>query len=275
MLDLARRLLKGGRPAAIGVSFGGPVDAARGVVLLSHHVQGWENTRLRDQLQDEFNAPASVDNDANVAALGEYELGAGVAGGRHASPLLYVTVSTGVGGGWIIDGKILHGADSMAGEIGHTIVDPEGPICICKRRGCVEATASGPAIAREAQARLSAQPLRDSMLRAAVPYRLNELTAVDVARAANAGDTLAQEILDNAAHALGFGIGTAITLMNPERVVIGGGVAKSGERWWRGVRESARANTLPQMRVDIVPAALGDDAPLWGAVALAREISRH
>lgn len=275
MLDLARRLLNGRRPAAIGVSFGGPVDAARGVVLLSHHVPGWENTRLRDQLQNEFNAPVSVDNDANVAALGEYELGSGAAGGKHASPLLYVTVSTGVGGGWIIDGKILHGADSMAGEIGHTIADPQGPICICKRRGCVEAIACGPAIAREAQARLSAQPVRDSVLGAAVPDRLNELTAVDVARAANSGDTLAQEILDHAAHALGFGIGTAITLMNPERVVIGGGVAKSGERWWRGVRESARANTLPQMQVDIMPAALGDDAPLWGAVALARESSRQ
>jgi glucokinase len=110
--------------------------------------------------------------------------------------------------------------------------------------------------------------IRESPLRAFAPDRLDELTALDVARAANDGDQLAQEILDDAAYALGFGIGTAITLMNPERVVIGGGVSKSGERWWQGVRESARANSLPQMRVDIVPAALGDDAPLWGAVAL-------
>jgi glucokinase len=93
-----------------------------------------------------------------------------------------------------------------------------------------------------------------------------------VARTANDGDELAHQVLDQAAFALGFGIGTAITLMNPERVVIGGGVSKSGDRWWRVVRDSARSNTLPQMRVDIAPAALGDDAPLWGAVALASDI---
>jgi glucokinase len=95
------------------------------------------------------------------------------------------------------------------------------------------------------------------------------LTAADVARAANDGDELARAVMEDAARALGFGIGTAITLMNPVRVVIGGGVSKSGERWWQVVRASARSNTLPQMRVEIVPAALGDDAPLWGAVALA------
>jgi glucokinase len=95
------------------------------------------------------------------------------------------------------------------------------------------------------------------------------LTAADVARAANDGDELARAVMEDAARALGFGIGTAITLMNPVRVVIGGGVSKSGERWWRVVRASACSNTLPQMRVEIVPAALGDDAPLWGAVALA------
>ncbi|MCI0477256.1 MAG: ROK family protein, partial [Anaerolineales bacterium] len=97
------------------------------------------------------------------------------------------------------------------------------------------------------------------------------LTAAEIARAANSGDEFAQRVLDDAARALGFGIGTAITLLNPARVVIGGGVTKSGERWWSAVRAAARANTLPQMRVEIVPAALGDDAPLWGAVALAEE----
>jgi glucokinase len=263
MRALARQLLGTQTPRAIGVSFGGPVDAARGRVILSHHIPGWEDTPLREQLQAEFDAPVYVDNDANVAALGEYRFGAGCG----CASLLYVTVSTGVGGGIVIGGKIYRGADAMAGEIGHTICEARGPLCVCGRRGCVEAMACGPAIARAARALMQAEPN--------VPTRLRDygetLTAADVARAANEGDALAQRVLDEAARALGFGIGTAITLLNPERVVIGGGVTKAGERWWAEVRRAARANTLPQMRVDLVPAALGDDAPLWGAVALAEE----
>ncbi len=286
MLALARRLLGEQTPGAIGVSFGGPVDAARGRVILSHHVPGWEDTPLRDQLQAAFGAPASIDNDANVAALGEYRYGAGLVETldtietlratslQHVSSLLYVTVSTGVGGGWVVDGKIFSGADGMAGEIGHTIVDPQGPPCICGRRGCVEALACGPAIARDAQARLIAEPNAGAKLRALIGNTLDAVTGELVARTANDGDELARAVIDAAARALGLGIGTAITLMNPERVILGGGVTKSGERWWLQVRASARTNTLPQMRVDIVPAALGDDAPLWGAIALAEDLIR-
>jgi glucokinase len=271
MLARARRLLGDQTPAAIGVSFGGPVDAARGRVVLSHHVRGWEDTPLRDQLHAAFGAPVSIDNDANVAALGEFKSGAG----QGCASLLYITVSTGVGGGWVIDGKIFSGADGLAGEIGHTIVDPHGPLCICGRRGCVEITACGPAIAREARARLSAAPSEGTRLRALIGNDLRTLTAEHVSSAANAGDELARAVIDAAAHALGFGIGTAITLMNPERIVLGGGVTKSGERWWNEVRAAARANTLPQMRVDIVSAALGDDAPLWGAIALAEDLTSN
>ncbi len=276
MLALARRLLGSRQPAAIGVSFGGLVDAVRGHVILSHHVPGWEDMPLRDRLQTAFGAPVCIDNDANVAALGEYTYGAGTVGAKHASPLLYVTVSTGVGGGWVIDGKIFSGADGMAGEIGHTVVDPLGPPCICGRRGCVEAMACGPAIAREARARLLAQPGAGARLRALIGGDLEAVTAELVARAAAPpdGDELAAAVIDAAARALGFGIGTAITLMNPERVAVGGGVTKSGERWWTGMRAAARANTLPQMCEDIVPAVLGDDAPLWGAVALAEDLIR-
>lgn len=270
MLTLASKLLNGRTPAAIGVSFGGPVDAARGRVILSHHVPGWEEIPLRDELQNEFGAPASVDNDANVAALGEYTFGAG----QGCASLFYITVSTGVGGGIIINGKIYHGADAMAGEIGHTIVDPRGPLCVCGRRGCVEALACGPGIARDARERLAAKANAGAKLRALVGNDLNAITSAIVAREASSpeGDELARSVMDDAARALGFGIGTVITLLNPERVVIGGGVSKSGERWWRIVRASARANTLPQMRVDLVPAALGDDAPLWGAIALAQTL---
>jgi len=260
MLRLAHDLLARtpGQLVAIGVSFGGPVDAKRGLVRLSHHVPGWENTPLRDPLQAEFGVPVAVDNDANVAALGEWTLGAG----QGCASLLYVTVSTGIGGGWVLDGKIHGGADGMAGEIGHIVVRPGGLECVCGKRGCLEAEACGPAIAKKMHERLTA----------AGRHMAEPITGESVARAALQGDMLAQQVMDDAARMLGAGLGGAINLMNPDRIVLGGGVTKSGERYWRIVRATARAHALPQMRVEIEPAQLGDDAPLWGAVALGESL---
>lgn len=267
MLRLAHGLLaqNPGRLAAIGVSFGGPVDAGRGIVRLSHHVPGWEETPLRDRLQAEFGVPAAVDNDANIAAFGEWRFGAG----QGCDSLLYVTVSTGIGGGWVLGGRVYSGADGMAGEIGHIVVRPGGAPCVCGKRGCLEAEACGPAIARAAQERLAQEPEAGAVLRARAGGRGDAVTAQHVAEAAAAGDALAAEVLAAAAQALGAGLGGAINLMNPERVVLGGGVTKSGDRWWQIVRETARGHVLPQTRVEIAPAALGDDAPLWGAIGLA------
>ena len=259
MVRMAHALLTRaeGRLAAIGASFGGPVDATKGTVRLSHHVPGWEDTPLRDQLQAEFGVPATVDNDANVAALGEWKFGAG----QGCASLLYVTVSTGIGGGWVLNGKIHSGADGMAGEIGHVVVRPGGAECVCGKRGCLEIEACGTAIARKMRERL--------VVAGRLSHAAEPITGESVSRAAQHGDPLAQEVMDDAACRLGTGLGGAINLMNPQRIVLGGGVTKSGERWWRIVRETARAQALPQMRVDIVPAQFGDDAPLWGAVALA------
>jgi glucokinase len=262
MLGLARKVLSGVRPVAIGVSFGGPVEPKSGTVRLSDHVPGWENQPLADALTDEFGVPARVDNDANVAALGEYRFGAGQ--GCHS--LLYLTVSTGVGGGWILNERVWHGAEGMAGEIGHTVVDPNGPPCFCGKRGCVERYASGPFIAQDAREELDANPARESSLRTVV-----ELTAQHVSRAAAAGDAYACEVLERAGWALGIGIGNAVNLMNPQRVVLGGGVTKAGPIFWNAVRQTAAATARREITLDIVPAQLGDDAPLWGAVALAEE----
>ena len=267
MIDLARQLLSGEQPAAIGVSFGGPVDATTGTVRLSHHVPGWENVPLGNLLEAEFGAPAKVDNDANVAALGEHRFGAGQ--GYHS--LLYITVSTGVGGGWILNGKLWHGADGMAGEIGHTVVDPQGPLCLCGKRGCVERLASGPYMAENARLRLIAQPERGQVLRELVSGDLQAITGQILSQAAVQGDELAQEVLDQGARALGVGIGNAANLINPQRFVLGGGVTKAGERFWEVVRRAARQTALPEVRFEVIPAALGDDAPLWGAVALAED----
>ena len=271
MQALARDLLAGEHPAAIGVSFGGPVDATTGTVRLSHHVPGWENVPLRPMLEAGFGAPASVDNDANVAALGEHRFGAG----RGCKDLLYITISTGVGGGWILNGQPWRGAEGMAGEIGHTVVDPNGPRCLCGKQGCVERLASGPYIAQRARewlAQAQGGPgERGQVLRDLVGNDADKVTAQLISQAAAQGDDLAWEALQVAAWALGVGIGNAANLVNPERFILGGGVTKSGDRFWEVVRRVARETALPEVHFDIVPAALGDDAPLWGAVALAED----
>ena len=265
MSALAQKLLAGRSPAAVGVSFGGPVDAREGRVRLSDHVAGWEDIALKERLEALYKAPVAVDNDANAAALGEAAYGAG----QGCDSLLYVTVSTGVGGGWLLNGRLWRGADSMAGEIGHTVVDPHGPPCFCGQRGCVERLASGPCLAAYAVELLEADAHAGEVLRAAVSHDLGRVGAKEVADAAARGDALAWRALERAAWALGLGIGNAVNLINPELVVVGGGVSKSGERYWRRLREVCRGAARSQARLTLVPAALGDDAPLWGAVALA------
>jgi glucokinase len=270
MLELAHALLTEANesPAAIGVSFGGPVYAPDGLVRLSHHVPGWENIPLAEHLQVEFGAPVAVDNDANVAALGEYRFGAG----QGCDNLLYVTVSTGIGGGWLINGLPYVGANGMAGEIGHTLVQPDGLPCVCGRHGCLEAEACGPGIANRARLHLAKAGSAGEALLSLAAGNPQQITAKLIAEAAHNGDEFSLRVLDESARRLGLGLANAITLMNPDRVILGGGVTKSGQRWWQVVRDTARHNTLPEIRVEIVPAAFSDDAPLWGAVALAESI---
>jgi glucokinase len=264
MLALARELLGSERPTAVGVSFGGPVDFEAGTVRLSHHVPGWENTPLRQILSRAFDAPACVDNDANVAALGEHRYGAG----QGCDSLLYITVSTGVGGGWILNGRPWRGHESMAGEFGHMVVEPDGPACVCGGRGCVERLAAGPMIAQRARDWLAARPERGQVLRRLVADDLAAIDGKVVAEAAAQGDELAWEALAVSARALGQAIGSVANLMNPQRFVLGGGVTKSGDRYWETLRTAARTVAMPEVHFDVMPAALGDDAPLWGAVAL-------
>ncbi len=269
MRSLIHELLQGEQPAAIGVSFGGPVNASTGHVRLSHHVRGWENTPITSLLEAEFGVPVSVDNDANVAALGEHRFGAG----QGCDSFMYITVSTGVGGGWILNGRPWRGAEGMAGEIGHMVVDPDGPLCLCGKRGCVERLASGPYIAQQVRECLQRSPSRGQLLRNLVGDNLEAVTGQIVSQAATLGDELASEVLETAGWALGVGIGNVANLMNPQRFVLGGGVTKAGASFWEVVRRVARETALPEVHFDIVPAALGDEAPLWGAVALANDLA--
>jgi glucokinase len=271
MISLARDVLSGEQPTAVGVSFGGPVDFKTGTIRLSHHVPGWENIELQLLLESEFNAPTSVDNDANVAALGEHRFGVG----QGMSSLFYITVSTGVGGGWILNNKPWRGAGGMAGEIGHTVVDPNGPICLCGKRGCVERLASGLYIAQQVKDLLQIQPNQGQILRNLINNNLENITAQIVSQAAAQGDDLAIKAIEKAAWALGVGIGNTANLINPQRFILGGGVTKSGERFWEVMRQVARETALPEVDFEIVPAAFGDDAPLWGAVALAEDLLKN
>lgn len=268
MRELAHSLLGGATPAAIGVSFGGPVDATTGTVRLSHHVSGWENIPLKKLLSEEFDVPVSVDNDANVAALGEHRYGAG----QGFDSIFYITISTGVGGGWILNDKPWRGAQGMAGEMGHMVVDPGGPLCLCGKRGCVERLASGPYMAEDVRSvlRLSGE-FRGERVRELVGNDLELVTGKIVSDAAIQGDAVAQEILYRGAWGLGVGIGNVANLINPNRFVLGGSVTKAGGKWWEVVQKTARETALPEVNFEIVSAFLGDDAPLWGAVVLASE----
>ena len=279
MRDLINSLLQTEKPDAIGVSFGGPVDASTGTVRLSHHVAGWENVPLKNLLEEEFSVPVNVDNDANVAALGEYRFGAGEG---HDS-LFYITISTGVGGGWILNGQPWRGVGGMAGEIGHIVVDPAGPVCLCGKRGCLERLASGPYMARNVREFLenvrgacaqrippSRQGRGGKILRGLVGNDLDLITGKVVSDAAAQGDELAQDVLFKGAWALGVGIGNVANLINPQLFILGGSVTKAGDSWWDVVRKVSRETALPEVDFKVVPAALGDDAPLWGAVALAK-----
>jgi glucokinase len=266
--SLAHKLLQGEKPEAIGVSFGGPADCATGMVRLSHHVPGWENTPLKQILETEFGAPTAIDNDANVAALGEYRFGAG----EGYDSLLYITISTGVGGGWILNGKPWRGVEGMAGEIGHTVVDPSGPVCLCGKRGCVERLASGPYMAQQVRERLEGDRDKGRLLRELAGNNLEAIAPPLISEAAARGDEVAKEAIARAGWAVGVAIGNAANLINPQLFVLGGGVTKAGELFWETLRRVARETALPEVKFAIAAAKLGDEAPLWGAVALAEQL---
>lgn len=250
----------------IGIGFGGPVDAEQGIIRQSHHVKGWENTPLPDLLQERHGLPAVMDNDANAGALGEAFYGAG----RNTRSLLYVNIGTGIGGGIIIDGHIHRGATTTAGEIGHTIVRWDGPLCTCGKRGCLESLCSGPSIARRARELLEQGRDSDSTLSRRLEDTGN-ITSKDVFEAARAGDPCGRQIVSETAEYLGIGIGNAVNLMDPERVILGGGVAEAGEILLEPVREAVLryAMPAPAQSLELVGADLGYDAGVRGALALA------
>ena len=244
----------------VGVSFGGPVDFPSGKTVTCHHLPGWEGVPLRDLISQQTSLPVVMDNDANAAALGETVFGAA----KGCEHVLYVTVSTGIGAGLVLNGQVHRGANSMAGELGHTLVVPDGPACSCGRRGCLEAVAAGPAIARAAREALVGD--EPSSLRSLGP---DQLTAKDVADAAPS-DALAARVIAQAGEYLGLALASAVNLANPQIVVIGGGVSQAGDCLFTPIRETMQRHAVPESTRDLrlVPAALGARSALFGAGAL-------
>lgn len=266
MVSLGKELLGGERPVTVGVSFGGPADYASGLVHRSVHVPDWENVPLQALLQERFGVPVQLDNDANAGAFGEAKLGAG----KDSPDLFYITISTGVGGGLILNGRPWRGHHGLAGEIGHVVVDPDGPLCPCGRRGCVERLASGPGMSQDAAQELHKAPQNGRILSELAGGE--PISGEIVARAAAAGDQIATSIVLRGARALGLGIGNIANLLDIPLFVLGGGVTRAGDLWWDALRGSARSTAMAGIDIEIVPASLGDDAPLWGAAFLAREL---
>lgn len=251
----------------VGVGAPGPLNLETGVVRQVYTLLGWLDIPLRARLVAELGLPVVINNDANAAALGEWRFGAG----RGCTHFVYVTVSTGIGGGVLLDGKLALGRNGMAAEVGHMIVDPCGPQCSCGNFGCWEAHASGSALARAAVA--AASQVGGTSLRAIDP---GALTARHVIDAARAGDALAIDLVRDEGFWLGIGIVSLLHLYSPERVALGGGVAQALPDLLPHIRAVLAARALvPFQDVPIVPAQLGDQAGAIGAAALALETANR
>ena len=246
----------------IGVGAPGPLDRERGMVVVAPNL-GWRDFPLRDSIADRTGLPVALDNDANCATIGEWWKGAA----QGARNVVGITIGTGIGGGIIMNGVLYHGSSDVAGEIGHTTIDSTGRYCRCGNYGCLEAYASGPAIAARAREALERDEV--STLRRMVDGHLDELTAAKVYEAAKAGDALALEVVRDTARFLGTGIGNLLNILNPDVVVITGGVTQAGEPLFEPLRAEVKRRAF-RPAVDacrIVEGSLRSSAGMVGAVA--------
>jgi glucokinase len=263
LVAMGRRVARDTAPVAIGVGCGGPLDARRGIIQEPPNLPGWIDVPLVARLEAALNLPVHLDNDANAAALGEHRWGAG----RGAQNMVYLTISTGIGGGVIAGGRLLWGESGNAAEVGHVSVSYDGWPCICGRRGCPEAFASGTNIAARARAAVAAG--EPSVLSSVAS---DEITAESVTRAVAAGDALAIRIWDETTTVLGAAVTNVLNTFEPEVVVIGGGVAQAGDLLFEPVRRLALSLALPpHRRARIVPAELGEHTGVLGAAAVVLE----
>ncbi len=256
---------------AVGAGAPGLVNSRTGIVATSPHLPAWRDVPLRDMIQDGLGKATFLINDANAAALGELRFGAAL-GARN---FIYITVSTGIGGGIVIDGEIYSGATGIAGEVGHMTIDDDGPACNCGSRGCWETLASGTALAREARRRVA-----EGASTAILEYAegdAEKLTARTVQSAAEQGDALARELIGRTGYYLGVGLANLVNIFNPELIVIGGGLSNMGEMLlepaFRTASERAYREAFEAVR--FVRAELGRNSGVLGAAAFAVQEMRR
>ena len=262
---LHQRSMKLSQMDSISIATAGAIDFDRGLVTSSPHLPGWHDVPLRDIVGGKYKVKTFLINDANAAALGEHKFGAG----QGVDNLIVLTVGTGIGGGIIVGGKLYSGASGSAGEIGHMTIDVNGPGCDCGNAGCWEALVSGGAVAKEAIRRI--RQGENSSLTGVVGGKIENITAEEVSIEAQDGDSLASEVILQAATYLGIGLASIVNIFNPEMIIIGGGMAKIGDLLLNPAKQVVRerAFQLPAQAVRIVTAQLGDDAGMLGAAAFA------
>lgn len=251
--------------SCIGIAAAGIIDSENGKVIFSPHLPGWREVPLRDIVHKRFNIPAFLGNDASLAALGEWYFGVK----KQVANLIYVTVSTGIGGGIICNGRLYTGVLGTAGEIGHMTIDVNGPRCNCGSAGCWETLASGTALAGEAVRQIKGGAA--TVITELVGDDLSKVDAKIVFQAAKQRDKLANELISRLGYYLGVGLANLVNIFNPELILIGGGVSKMGDLLLEPAKKvvKERAFATPANAVQIKPALLGDDSSILGSAAFA------
>jgi glucokinase len=238
--------------SGIGIGCTGPVDPFTGIIGNVDFLPGWEGGNLADAFSKEFQVPVAVENDADAAALGE----AGWGSGRGRRHFIYVTISTGIGGGIILEGRLYRGVDGAHPEIGHHVIDPAGPSCFCGAHGCWERLASGPAMVEWLESQLHPEE-----------RRLMPLDARVICERAALGDELCRKAVEREAFYLGLGLANLVTLYTPDAIALGGGVMRSAHLFLEGARGVIRQNCglVPFEKTEVLLASLGSDTALAGA----------
>jgi glucokinase len=252
------------RVRGIGICSPGPLDPKRGVVINPPNLPCWRNFELAEEVRKVYSVPVKVDNDANAAALAEVLWGAGQGYGN----VFYATVGTGIGSGMILDGKIFHGRTGAAAEAGHMGIDYNGPLCPCGKRGCIEVLASGPGIARRARQKVASHP--ESALLKLAGGNVEAVTGEMVNQAYQAGDPIAREVMEETIDVLAYWLGNIVDLLEPEVIVMGGGVSTTLAPFLGEMRERWKGrvvNPWPD-QVPLVLARYGEEAGIAGAAAL-------
>ena len=247
--------------AGMGIGAPGPLDPFEGVIISPENLQCMHGVRLKDRVEEALGLFVRVDNDANLAAYGEQWLGAG----RGVDHFLCVTLGTGIGGGWVADGQVMHGFNGNAAEVGHISLDHNGPLCPCGGYGCFEQYASATAMVSRTQARMAEAHPETSL-------QAEGLTTREIFEAAEGGDAFASAMFEETGHLLGVGLVSLVNVMNVQVIALCGGLAQAGERLFGPARRTfeARGTVGVKEHVRIVPGMLGDDAGILGAARMAK-----